>query len=408
MLYNWAIYAMSVGVRIAALFNDKVSRMYRGQKECFRRLQEAIGPDDRYIWFHAASLGEFEQGRPLIEEIRRRHPEYKILQTFFSPSGYEVRKDYKGADIVCYLPLDTPGNARRFVELVRPIQAYFIKYEFWKNYLDELSRRSIPVYSVSSIFRPKQIFFKWYGSDYRRVLNDFTHLFVQNEESRQLLAKIGVHSVSVVGDTRMDRVLDIREAAKELPLISEFKKDALCFIAGSSWGADEQIFMEYLNRHPEIKVVIAPHVVDDAHLKNLENMAQGQAIRYSEATLEHVHQARYLLIDGYGLLSSIYRYADVAYIGGGFGVGIHNVPEAAVYGIPVIFGPNHKRFREAVDLIHVGGGFCINSTKDFEALMDRLLSDVNYRQRAGEKAGHYVSSNSGALQKILSVTDAQI
>lgn len=349
MIYNLFIYLYVSAVRMAALFSEKVSKMVAGQKKTFSVLEQHIDPKAKYIWFHAASLGEFEQGRPLIEEIRRRFPGYKILQTFFSPSGYEVRKDYKGADVVCYLPLDTPGNARRFVEGTS-CMAFFIKYEFWKNYLTELHERQIPVYSVSSIFRPEQIFFKWYGGGYREVLKCFTHLFVQNQESVDLLKTIGVTETSISGDTRFDRVLDICSQAKVLSLVERFKGDRLTMVAGSSWAPDEDIFIPYFNAHPEVKLVIAPHVIDESHLKEITGKVKGKVVRYSQATEENVAEADCLIIDCFGLLSSIYRYGEIAYIGGGFGVSIHNTLEAAVYGIPVIFGPNNKKFMEAQGL----------------------------------------------------------
>lgn len=401
MIYNLFIYLYVSAVRMAALFSEKVSKMVAGQKKTFSVLEQHIDPKAKYIWFHAASLGEFEQGRPLIEEIRRRFPEYKILQTFFSPSGYEVRKDYKGADVVCYLPLDTPGNARRFVEKAHPCMAFFIKYEFWKNYLTELHERQIPVYSVSSIFRPEQIFFKWYGGGYREVLKCFTHLFVQNQESVDLLKTIGVTETSITGDTRFDRVLDICSQAKVLSLVERFKGDRLTMVAGSSWAPDEDIFIPYFNAHPEMKLVIAPHVIDESHLKEITGKVKGKVVRYSQATEENVAEADCLIIDCFGLLSSIYRYGEIAYIGGGFGVSIHNTLEAAVYGIPVIFGPNNKKFMEAQGLKQCKGGFEIRGASDFNELMDRFREDRQFLQLSGENAGNYVKKNAGALEKIL-------
>ena len=375
--------------------------MVKGHREVFDLLKSKINRNARYIWFHAASLGEFEQGRPLIERIRKEYPQYKILQTFFSPSGYEVRKNYDGADIVCYLPMDTPGNAKKFVDLVNPSMAFFVKYEFWQNYLNALYHKGIPVYSVSSIFRPNQIFFRWYGKSYRQVLKTFEHLFVQNEESKKLLENIGVMNTTVVGDTRFDRVLDICAAAKQLPLVQKFKGNALTFVAGSSWGPDEDIFIRYFNAHPEMKLIIAPHVVNDSHMKEIMSKLQRPCIRYTQATEENVQQADCLIIDCYGLLSSIYRYGEISYIGGGFGVGIHNVLEAAVYGIPVIFGPNNKKFREAQHLLANKGGFEINGYEDFEVLMDKFLTDEAYLQASGQAAGDYVKNNSGAMEKIM-------
>ena len=401
MIYNIAIHIYQLGVKLAALFSDKPAKMVKGHREAFELLKSKIDRNAQYIWFHAASLGEFEQGRPLIERIRKEYPQYKILQTFFSPSGYEVRKNYDGADIVCYLPMDTPGNARKFIELVNPCMVFFVKYEFWQNYLNALYNKGIPVYSVSSIFRPNQIFFRWYGKSYQQVLKTFAHLFVQNEESKKLLASIGVTNATVVGDTRFDRVLDICAAAKQLPLVQKFKGDALTFVAGSSWGPDEDIFIPYFNAHPEMKLIIAPHVVNDGHLKEIESKLQRPYIRYTQATEENVVQADCLIIDCYGLLSSIYRYGEISYIGGGFGVGIHNVLEAAVYGIPVIFGPNNKKFREAQHLLANKGGFEIQASEDFRSLMNKFLTDEAYLQASGKAAGDYVKNNSGAMEKIM-------
>ena len=401
MIYNLGIHIYQLGIRLAGLFSDKPAKMVKGHREVFDLLKSKINRNARYIWFHAASLGEFEQGRPLIERIRKEYPQYKILQTFFSPSGYEVRKNYDGADIVCYLPMDTPGNAKKFVDLVNPSMVFFVKYEFWQNYLNALYHKGIPVYSVSSIFRPNQIFFRWYGKSYRQVLKTFEHLFVQNEESKKLLENIGVMNTTVVGDTRFDRVLDICAAAKQLPLVQKFKGNALTFVAGSSWGPDEDIFIRYFNAHPEMKLIIAPHVVNDSHMKEIMSKLQRPCIRYTQATEENVQQADCLIIDCYGLLSSIYRYGEISYIGGGFGVGIHNVLEAAVYGIPVIFGPNNKKFREAQHLLANKGGFEINGYEDFEVLMDKFLTDEAYLQASGQAAGDYVKNNSGAMEKIM-------
>ena len=401
MIYNLAMYILELGVKLAALFSEKPAKMVKGHREVFDLLKSKIDRNAQYIWFHAASLGEFEQGRPLIERIRKEYPQYKILQTIFSPSGYEVRKNYDGADIVCYLPIDTPANAKKFIELVNPCMVFFVKYEFWHNYLNTLYQKGIPTYSVSSIFRPNQIFFRWYGKSYQQVLKTFAHLFVQNEESKKLLAGIGVKNTTVVGDTRFDRVLDICAAAKQLPLVQKFKGDALTFVAGSSWGPDEDIFIKYFNAHPEMKLIIAPHVVNDGHLKEIESKLQRSSIRYTQATEENVGKADCLIIDCYGLLSSIYRYGEISYIGGGFGVGIHNVLEAAVYGIPVIFGPNNKKFREAQHLLANKGGFEIHGYDDFEQLMNKFLTDEAYLKQSGKAAGDYVKGNAGAMELIL-------
>lgn len=408
-MYSLGIYLYALLVRlVAALGHRKARAMVRGQRDTWRILREKIDPTARYVWFHAASLGEFEQGLPLIERLRREQPSRKILLTFFSPSGYEVRKDYKGADVVCYLPFDSPTAARRFIKWARPEMAFFIKYEFWRNYIDVLSKKSIPIYSVSSIFRPGQIFFRWYGRKYARCLRRITHFFVQNERSVELLRTIGVQdNVTIVGDTRFDRVIDIRNNARPLPLVEQFtraKEDSnaapFVLVAGSSWQPDEDIILDYVNRHPDLRLVIAPHVVNNAHIQEIEQKLTTPALRYSQATLENVDDYRVLIIDGYGLLSSIYRYATVAYVGGGFGVGIHNVPEAAVYGIPVIIGPNHQRFAEAVALIANGGCKSIKNAEDFFVIMDDFLENPAHIAQAGSAAGDYIHQNAGATPVI--------
>ena len=403
MFYNLFIYVYLLGVAVYSLFNEKVRKMWRGERAAFRVLKEKVDPEAKYVWFHAASLGEFEQGRPLMERLRQEHPEYRILLTFFSPSGYEVRKNYQGADIICYLPLDTPVNAIRFLRLVHPVMAFFIKYEFWYNYLHILKHRNVPVYSVSSIFRPDQVFFKWYGRQYGRVLNCFTHFFVQNEQSRELLAKIGIRNVSVVGDTRFDRVLQIKEAAKQLPVVGTFVSGhPLVFVAGSSWPPDEEIFIRYFNEHRDWRLIIAPHVIGEDHLKQIEKLLEGRKIvRYTAAEKgASVTDADVLIIDCFGLLSSIYHYGQVAYVGGGFGVGIHNLLEAAVWDVPVFFGPNNQKFQEAQGL-KKSGGFEISDYEAFAAQMDRLAADTAYLKEQGRKAGLFVQSLAGATEVVL-------
>lgn len=399
-MYTIAIYLYALAVRLASLTNRKARLMIKGHRKTWRTLRDHAKERQHYVWFHAASLGEFEQGRPLMERLRREHPEKRILLTFFSPSGYEVRKDYAGADLVCYLPFDTPLNARRFVRLVQPEKAFFIKYEFWHHYIDELHRAGVPVYSVSSIFRNDQIFFRPYGRGYARVLHHFNHFFVQNEASRRLLNSLGVTQVSVTGDTRFDRVIDIRNQAKSLPLAAALTGDSRTIVAGSTWPPDEEILIPYFNRHPELKLIIAPHEVNEERLRSIEQRLKRPALRYSQATPESSAQADCLIIDGYGLLSSLYRYATLAYVGGGFGVGIHNVPEAAVYGVPVFFGPNNQRFREARDLINEGGSFEVTSADDFQAQADRLLADERALDQSGQAAGDYIRRNSGATEAI--------
>ena len=403
MIYNLIIYLYLLGVAIYSRFNEKVRKMWRGEREAFKILREKVDPNAKYVWFHAASLGEFEQGRPLMEQLRREHPEYKILLTFFSPSGYEVRKNYEGADIITYLPLDTITNARRFLRTIRPVMAFFIKYEFWYNYLHILKHRQVPVFSVSSIFRPDQVFFKWYGRQYSPVLKCFTHFFVQNEVSKELLAKIGITAVSVVGDTRFDRVLQIKEAAKQLSLVEAFTNGAPnVFVAGSSWPPDEDIFIKYFNAHKDWKLIIAPHVIGEDHLKQIERLLEGRRIvRYTEAEKANaLGDAEVLIINCFGLLSSIYHYGDVAYVGGGFGVGIHNLLEAAVWDVPVFFGPNNQKFQEAQGL-KKSGGFEINNYEEFAAQMDRFEADKAYLKEQGQKAGQFVQGLSGATQKVL-------
>lgn len=415
MIYNIVIYFVLWGIAIASLFNEKVRKMWHGEREAFKILKQKVDPNAKYIWFHAASLGEFEQGRPLMERIRKDYPQYKILLTFYSPSGYEVRKNYEGADIICYMPVDTRLNAIRFLRLVRPVMAFFIKYEFWSNFLHILKHRNIPTYSVSSIFREDQVFFKWYGRSYAGVLKCFTRFFVQNEESKRLLEGIDITAVDVVGDTRFDRVLQIKEAAKQLPICEAFRTgvassqsadvphhDFKVFVAGSSWPPDENIFIPFFNEHKDWRLLIAPHVIAEEHLKLILSLIKGKkVVRYTQTTPEEAAEADVLIIDCFGLLSSMYNYGDVAYIGGGFGVGIHNTLEAAVWNMPVIFGPNNKKFQEAQGLLKSGGGFEINTYEDFSGLMSSLMNDETFLKQAGDKAGAFVAHLAGATDKVL-------
>lgn len=410
-MYNIAIYLYLIGVAIASLFNEKVRKMWRGERQAIKILKEKVDPTAQYVWFHAASLGEFEQGRPLMEHLRQEHPEYKILLTFFSPSGCEVRKDYKGADIVCYLPLDTIRNSRRFLRAVRPVMAFFIKYEFWYNYFHILQHRGVPVYSVSCIFRPNQIFFRWYGKQYARVLHCVTKFFVQNEESQQLLQGIGIDRSEVVGDTRFDRVLQIRDAAKHLPIVEAFRYGSVggnaegtpikTFVAGSSWGPDEDIFIRYFNERHDWRLIIAPHVINEEHLQQILSKLQRKTVRYTQTTPEEAAQAECLIIDCFGLLSSIYNYGDVAYVGGGFGVGIHNVLEAAVWHMPVFFGPNNKHFQEAQWLLQSKGGIEIMSFDDFKIQMDRFIAAPGLIRERGNAAAKVVEEHTGATKRVM-------
>ena len=396
MTYSLALYLYVLAIILVSPFHKKARLIVKGQWQTFRILKKKIRDDEKYVWFHAASLGEFEQGRPLMERLRREHPEYKILLTFFSPSGYEVRKNYEGADVICYLPFDTPGNVMSFLRLAHPCMAFFIKYEFWNNYLHACHFKNIPVYSVSTIFRENQVFFRWYGKAYGHVLKCITHFFVQNEFSRELLLRKGFSNVTVVGDTRFDRVLDIAKQAKELPIVEQFKQASRLMVAGSSWGPDEDLIIPYFNEHPELKLIIAPHVIKESHLKEIEGKLQRPSIRYTQVSEENITKADCLIIDCFGLLSSIYRYGEIAYVGGGFDSGIHNVPEAAVYGLPVIIGPNNKKFREAQTLLSLGGCFEVQDSATFVETMDRLLLDEKFMRERGQIAGNYIFDNSGA------------
>ena len=401
-MYTFGIYIYALFVRLAALFGHKKARkMVAGHREIFSTLKEKLDPGAEYVWFHASSLGEFEQGRPMIEKMRAEHPEYRILLTFFSPSGYLPAKNYQQADIVCYLPFDTRRSVRRFLDLVRPKMAFFIKYEFWLNYLLELKMRSIPVYSVSSIFRRGQVFFKPWGGSYRLALHCFDHLFVQNDESKALLKSVGVEKATVVGDTRFDRVAKILEQARQLPLVDAFLEDGRkVFVAGSSWGEDEAVYMPYFNAHRDWKLIIASHEVNEERVSAIVSQYEGACVRYSTATIDEARCADCLIVDCYGLLSSIYRYATVAYVGGGFGAGIHNVLEAAVYGVPVFFGPNNAKFQEAQSLKACGGGIEIIATCDFAGRMDAFAVDGGLLESAGKAAGGLVSDGLGATARI--------
>jgi len=407
-LYNLGIWLYAFIVRIISPFHKKARKMIAGHKQTYKILKEKVEPDAEYIWFHAASLGEFEQGRPIIERLKQEYPQYKILLTFFSPSGYEVRKDYPLADIVCYLPFDKKRNVKKFLRLVNPKMAIFIKYEFWYNFVNRLYKKNIPIYMVSAIFRPSQIFFKRYGGIMRRLLRRYECICVQDENSEKLLKSINITNFEVCGDTRFDRVIDIQHRAKQLSIVDAFAKKATAenekiLIAGSSWPKDEDVVIPYFNNTTDVKLIIAPHEIDEAHLKYIESNLQRPYIRYSQAIPEMMADYDCLIIDSFGLLSSIYRYGQIAYIGGGFGVGIHNVLEAAVYNIPIIFGPNFKKFREAQQLLEQGGGYSISDFESFRGLMDEFLQYEETLVAAGQHAGNYVRSNSGVVDKVMKV-----
>lgn len=409
-LYSFGISAYGLGVKAAGLKNPKARKLDEGQKEIWNRLDAAVHPGDRFIWVHAASLGEFEQGRPLIEKIRREHPEFKILLTFFSPSGYEVRKNYQGADCVCYLPFDTPKRVRKFLYKVNPEIAIFVKYEFWRNYLHELWRRQIPTYLVSAVFRPDQFFFKKRSAWYGHWLKWYTRIFVQDQRSKDLLAGIGVRNVDVAGDTRFDRVTDILNSRKDIPELDAFVgrkgesgRSPFVMMFGSSWPEDEAVYGEWLRQRKEVKAVVAPHEFDPERLQKLKELVPGEVVLMSElkADPEAGKGKRVLVMDCFGLLSSAYAYADVAYIGGGFGVSIHNINEAAVYGIPVIFGPENSKFIEAQELKTLGGGLEVTSAESFSRIADRLLYDPKELEQRGRWAGEYIAEKTGASDKIL-------
>jgi 3-deoxy-D-manno-octulosonic-acid transferase len=397
-MYNIGIYFFQFGLFIASLFNDKARKLRLGQQESLRLIATKADTNCEYIWFHAASLGEFEQGRPVIEKLKKESPDTRILLTFFSPSGYEVRKNYSFADVIAYLPPDTPGSVNRFFKTIRISKAIFIKYEFWPNYIKSLHKLGIPQYSISAIFRPDQVFFRPYGAWYRSLLKKFSHIFVQDKNSLHLLEKYGITNVTVAGDTRFDRVSDLAAQAKRIPLVEAFVQGAdKVIVAGSSWPKDEELLVRYLKLHPEVKLILVPHEIHDAHILSISKLLNGSFVRYTDANEENVKQTNCLVINTIGLLSSIYQYADIAYIGGGFGVGIHNTLEAAVWNVPVVFGPNYMKFREARELIAIGGACSINQYETLEAQFTELFKN----KEAGRKAGEYVKLNTGATALIL-------
>ena len=408
IIYNIGIHIYDFLIFIYSFFNEKASLLYKGRKGWYEKLKQCVVPDEKYFWTHCASLGEFEQGRPVIESFKKRHPDYKIIVTFFSPSGYEIRKNYKEADIVCYLPSDTPRNAKLFVDVVKPSVAVIVKYEIWCNILNAVADSGTPLYLISGIFRPQQRFFKWYGDVFRKTLRKFDTFFVQDEQSKQLLKSIGIEKVLVTGDTRFDRVMQIADAAKDIPQILSFKGDEKLFLCGSSWHGDETIIKQYINKNPnKMKWIFAPHEIDKANVDRLASLFTTSVARFSTFTEDDIEK-RVLIIDNIGMLSSAYRYADIAAVGGGFGKGIHNILEAACWNIPVLFGPNHEKFKEAVDMLRIGGAKCYSNYDDFEAAMDSWLSDEALWQKAANEAGKYVKNSSGATQKIIDVIEKNL
>jgi len=401
-IYNWLLSLYPLLARIAAFRSGKARQWVDGRRKLFERMARTIDPAARIVWVHAASLGEFEQGRPLIEQLRKQHPEYKILLTFFSPSGYEVRKDYKGADYIFYLPIDTARNARRFLDIARPEIAIFVKYEFWLNLLRELRRRKVRACVVSAIFRRDSVFFRFYGGMWRQALEAFDTIFVQNEESKKLLAELGFDNAVVAGDTRFDRVAEIAQAARRIDIVEQFRGDGRLFVAGSTWGPDEELLIRLMNDNPDIKFVVAPHEMEEDRIARLMAETRGGALRYTECTPRTSYASKQLLIlDTVGLLSSVYGYAAWAYVGGGFGAGIHNTLEAATFGLPIAFGPNYAKFKEARDLVTLEAARPVENYEQLKTWFLPLRDNADFLHKTSRIAKDYTVSHQGAASLIL-------
>ena len=402
LLYEIAVGLTGFFLRIAALFNNKLKLFVNGRKETFKVLQENIGPDDRVLWFHCASLGEFEQGRPVMEALRKDYPKHKFVLTFFSPSGYEVQKNYTSADAVVYLPLDTRKHAKQFLDLTHPEMAFFIKYEFWPNILKELKTRKTETLLISGIFRKNHVFFKSYGSWMRKSLQSFTHFFVQDENSKYLLNGLGFTNVTISGDTRFDRVFEIAKNDNHVPLVNSFKKDRYLLVAGSTWPDDEKLLLHYINAHldEDEKVLIAPHEINPERIASLCNKMNKKSALYSENKIDD--SIKILIVDTVGLLTKIYSYADTAYVGGGFGKeGIHNVLEPATFGVPVVTGPHFDKFKEGVDLVQLKGMLPVNGQDDFNKVLKKLYKNTVFRQKTGQICKDYILQKHGATELIL-------
>jgi len=403
LLYNIGIRMYYLYILLGSLFNKKARLWIRGRRHVFHSISKEFQQGDKVIWFHCSSLGEFEQGRPVMEELKVRKPDHKILLTFFSPSGYEIRKNYQAADLVCYLPLDTKRNARRFISLVRPDCTYFVKYEYWYHFITQLSSRNIPVYVFSAIFRSSQIFFRSYGQLFRNMLKKINHVFVQDQESMDRLMDIGISHVSIAGDTRFDRVQSIVRTSNEIPELKSFKQDHTVLIGGSTWPDDEDLLIRYINQSDEgLKFIIAPHEIHESGLLRLEKAIKKKCLRFTILNTETIDEGNVILVDTIGFLSSLYRYGDIALIGGGFGKGIHNILEAATFGMPVVFGPNYEHFREAVEMIAEGAAFSVIDYQSFSYILEKLLSDKAYLSETASKAREYVAGNTGATDRIVS------
>ena len=399
-LYNIAIAAYASLIRLISPWNEKARQWSEGRKGIFERMRQTI-KGERVVWVHSASLGEFEQGRPIIEHIRANYPEYKILLTFFSPSGYEIRKNYEGADYIFYLPADTKANVRKFLDIVKPEVAIFVKYEFWLNMLSELRRRKVRTYVVSAIFRQNSIFFRPYGSMWCRALETFDTIFVQDEASQRLLATIGFDNVVVAGDTRFDRVAQIASMAKRVDVIEEFKGESPLFVAGSTWGPDEEILLPLINENPQIKFVVAPHEMEEERINHILKSVQGGAVRYTQREGVDLAAQQVLVLDTIGILSSVYGSATWAYIGGGFGVGIHNTLEAATFGLPIAFGTNYAKFKEAVDMVSLGAATSVDGAEALKAWFAPLRDDAESLVLASRAAKEYTVRHQGATQCIV-------
>ena len=402
-LYNLAIHLTGFFLRIIALFSPKIKLFVEGRKSVFSILEEKIKAEDKTIWFHSASLGEYEQGLPVIEKVKEKYPQHKIIVTFFSPSGYEVRKNNTVADVTVYLPLDSKSNAKRFLKLVHPELAFFIKYEFWLNYLKELEKSKTPTYLISGIFRDNQMFFKWYGGFYRKALNAFTYFFVQNEKSKQKVESLGFKNVIISGDTRFDRVNAILERDNRLDYVENFKNGQLTIVIGSSWPKDEILIAEYINQAPDnVKFIIAPHNIKPDQISDLLSKITKPTVLFSEKENKDLSTYNVFIIDTIGILTKIYSYGTIAYVGGGFGnPGIHNILEPATFGIPIVIGPNYSNFAEAVDLVSIGGCMPISTNMELKAIFDRLLNDKNFLAEKSEICRSFIQNNKGATETIM-------
>ncbi len=401
-LYNLAVLVASFVLKLVANFSPKLKLFVDGRKNVFSQLQQEISEQDKVIWVHTASLGEFEQGLPIIEKLKVTYPSHKILVTFFSPSGYEVKKNTTVADLVLYLPLDTKKNARKFIELARPKLAIFVKYEIWPNYLQELKQQQVPTLLISAIFLKRQVFFKGYGGFMRKGLHTFSHIFVQDKNSQDLLNTIDINNSTVAGDTRLDRVSEILERDNTLDFMSTFKQGNLCMVAGSTWPEDEAILLDAINKADEhMKFVIAPHNIKEAHIQKLKGAMTKKTALFSELDKTEIADAEVLIIDTVGLLTKIYSYADIAYVGGGFATGLHNTLEPAVFGIPVIIGPEFKGFKEAEDLVQLKGVLPVSDKMELQKTLDGLVQNPSFRKETGTRNANYITQNKGASVKIL-------